>query len=358
MTAHSVTDAALTVGNRIGRHFSIVSMVPALFLVLWSAALLASGAWQGGPQLKQLGHEFGQPTVAKVAWVILASLITALFLHPLQFAMVQLMEGYWGHSRVARMFAVARIDRYRRKKLDLRQRAGAVRTQFQELVDAKLESASDPAELEAEPITDEDREDLLNSRRGDGFTPWLVAVDTLEYAADRYPDGSRVMPTRLGNALRREEDRAGQQYGLDAVTTAPHFTLVSEERHVRYLRDARQQLDTAVRLGVVSILATVETAACLFTDGWWLFIALATYALAYLAYRASVAAADEYTAAMRTLIDLNRFKFYESLHVALPANSAEERRNNAKLMELLEGEQRNVSYKHPSTTPPTPPGTP
>ncbi|MEU8639009.1 hypothetical protein AB0C38_43035 [Amycolatopsis sp. NPDC048633] len=365
MSSQSLADSAISVGSRIGRQFSIVSMLPALFLVLWSAALIASGAWQGGPQLKQLGHEFGQPTVAKVAWIILASLITGLFLHPLQFAMVQLLEGYWGHNRLARVLALIRIDHYRKKKLDLRKQAGSVDAQLRELVDARLVLDSDPATLEKEPITEEDREGLLDSRRGDDFTPWILAAETLGYAADRYPDASRIMPTRLGNTLRREEDRAGQQYGLDAVTTAPHFTLVAEERHLLYLRDTRQQLDTSVRLCVVSVLATAETVACLFTDRLWLLIALATHALTYLAYRASVAAADEYTAAVRTLIDLNRFKLYESLHVRLPVSTEDERRNNVKVIELLRGVPTNVSYKHPATgtpstgaAPPTPPRSP
>lgn len=116
---------------------------------------------------------------------------------------------------------------------------------------------------------------------------------------------------------------------------------------------------------MVSAVATVETIACLLTDGWWLFLGLATYALTYLAYRASVAAADEYTTALRTLIDLNRFKFYESLHVRKPPTSREERRINARLMNLLRGKFEDISYDHPAAgppppaaAPPTPPGNP
>ncbi|MEA5364708.1 hypothetical protein VA596_34615 [Amycolatopsis sp., V23-08] len=341
-------------------------MLPALSLVLWSAALIASGAWQGAPQLKQLGNEFGQPTVAKIAWILLASLVTGLFLHPLQFAMVQLLEGYWGHTRIARILALIRIDRYRRKQQDLEDRQESVRDQLEKLVDARIQlSSGDAKSVRDEPPSKEEREDLLDSARGADLAPWLLAIETLGFSAERYPAPSRIMPTRLGNALRREEDRAGRQYGLDAVLTAPHFGLIADERHLNYLRDSRQQLDTSVRLCIVSALATIETVACLLTDGWWLFAALATHALSYLAYRASVSAADEYTTALGTLIDLNRFKLYETLHIGLPISTNDERRNNARLMELLAGKHQTVSYKHPAAgtpstgaAPPTPPGTP
>ncbi|MGK3207428.1 hypothetical protein [Amycolatopsis sp. MEPSY49] len=359
MTAPSLAESAFAMGSRIGRYFGIVSMLPALFLVLWSAALIAAGAWTGGPQLKQLGSDFGQLTLAKVAWILLLSLVTGLFLHPLQFAMTQVLEGYWGHSKVARTLALVKIDRYRKKQRELENRRENVSSQLREIVDARLESMGEGSPNSWDPVTyEKKRRSLLNSRRANDLTAWVLALDALGYATERFPDPARLMPTRLGNALRREEDRAGRQYGLDAVVTAPHFALIADERHVQYLRDARQQLDTSVRLCVVSALATLETVACLVTDGWWLFIGLATYGLTYLAYRASVSAADEYTTALRTLIDLNRFKFYESLRIRHPRSSAEERSTNTRLMDLLRGKREDLSYQPPTAANPPPAATP
>jgi hypothetical protein len=365
VTTPSLTEGALAVGNRIGRYFGVVSMVPALFLVLWSAALIASGAWRGRPQLDSLGAAFGQPSVAKVAWILVLSLATGLFLHPLQFAMTQVLEGYWGHSRIGRILTGIRIDQYRERQRDLEHRRVTISDQLDELVDARLGLTWGKDEFESwdDATYKRNRRRLLSSERGDDLTPWLVAEEALGQATERYPDPTRLMPTRLGNALRKEEDRAGRQYGIDAVVTAPHFALLADDKHVVYLRDSRQQLDTSVRLCVVSAIATVETVACMLTDGWWLFLGLATYALTYLAYRASVAAADEYTTALRTLIDLNRFKFYESLHMRKPPNSREERRVNANLMDLLRGQAKDVRYDRPTAgppppAPPTPPGNP
>ncbi|MFF1606910.1 hypothetical protein ACFVYA_03945 [Amycolatopsis sp. NPDC058278] len=69
---------------------------------------------------------------------------------------------------------------------------------------------------------------------------------------------------------------------------------------------------------------------------------------------------------VRTVLDLNRFKFYENLHLEQPDDTDTERENNVKLMRLLAGDDEvNLSYEHPAAgtpsagdTPPTPPKTP
>ena len=41
MATLTPTNAVLSVGQSIGRYFSVVSMIPSLLLVLWSYALIA-----------------------------------------------------------------------------------------------------------------------------------------------------------------------------------------------------------------------------------------------------------------------------------------------------------------------------
>ncbi|GHG13014.1 hypothetical protein GCM10017567_33000 [Amycolatopsis bullii] len=362
MSAPSFAESTLNLGSRVGRYFGLVSMLPALFLVLWSAALAASGAWYGPPHPEWIGPRIGGWSLTGVAWILLASLATGLFLHPLQFAMTQVLEGYWGYSRAARVVLGARIRHHRARAL----RANDVATRLEARLEAGIEETVadirrvDPAFLAGQ--TDEQcRAVVLRSAHGNHLGGLLAAADAAAHATERYPDIDRIMPTRLGNALRREEDRAGKQYGLDAVLTAPHFTLVAPDKHVQYLRDTRQQMDTSVRLCVVSLLGCLEAVACLLTDGWWLLASLAPYTLAYLAYRAAVAAADEYTTAVKTVIDLNRFALYEGLNAERPHDTREERRTNAKLMDLLDGEQVHLRYRKPPAagdSPPTPPKTP
>jgi hypothetical protein len=354
MTAPSFAESTLTLGSRIGRYFGLVSMVPALFLMLWTVLLAVSGAWRGKPDPGLIGPWIGSWSLTGVAWLLLASLATALFLHPLQFAMTQVLEGYWGYSRPARMLLRLRIGHHRRR---LRRAASAAQDLRELLAEKVAEIASrPPGSLEAE---DPSEPEILESPAGDRLGGLVAAIEAAEHATGRYPDYfERVMPTRLGNALRAEEDRAGRQYGLDALVTAPHLSLVAADKHVQYLKDTRQQMDTSVRLCVVSLLGALEAAAALFSDGWWLLIALVPYALAYLAYRAAVAAADEYTTAMKTVIDLNRFTLYESLNVERPHDTREERRTNETLMQLLGGERVHLRYRKPAAAPPTPPGTP
>lgn len=359
MSATSFTGATLDVGSRVGRYFGLVSMVPALFLVLWSAALATSGAWQGPPHPEWIGPRLGSWSIAGVAWLLLASLATGLFLHPLQFAMTQVLEGYWGHSRVARVLLAARIRHHRRRLQATHKAVARLDDRLVDRIDEVIGQIrrSDPDRV-ARLSAEEQARVVLHSPEGNGLGGLLAAGEAAHHASERYPELDRIMPTRLGNALRREEDRAGGQYGIDAMLTAPHFALVAADKHVQYLKDTRQQMDTSVRLCVVSLLGSLEAAACLLTDGWWLLVALVPYALAYLAYRAAVAAADEYTTAVKTVIDLNRFSLYESLNVERPHDLREERHNNEKLMRVLEGEYVNLRYRKPAAAPPTPPGTP
>jgi hypothetical protein len=104
-------------------------------------------------------------------------------------------------------------------------------------------------------------------------------------ARRRFPDaGRRTMPTRLGNALRRYEDSAGRQYGLDFLLLAPHFNLVAVKEHREYVDDCRKGLDLGVRLCVLFVIATALSIVLLASDGAWLLLSLAPYFVSYLAY--------------------------------------------------------------------------
>jgi hypothetical protein len=340
MAGTSITDAALNVGGKIGRNFSVVSMVPSLFLVLWTYALVESGAWSGPPDFADLRRNVAAWGLPEVAWLLVAALILGLLLHPLQFATVQLLEGYWGGSRLALAAASLRIKHYRRKWQELHERwtnhDDTIKKAFRDSEIAKV----DPGVTELDYLDSEDADDLV---------PHVVARDVLEPLRDNFPTGRRIMPTRLGNTLRRFEDLAGSQYGIDVITTATHFGLIAPDRHQEYLDDARQQMDAAARLCSVAAIATVLTVAALFTDGLWLLIALAPYLFTYIAYRATIGAAEEYASAVSTLIDLNRFELYRQLGVAKPTSAREERETNAELMPLLRYEHTNPTYADEDT---------
>ncbi len=364
MTAPSFTNSTLTVGNRIGRYFSIVSMLPALFLVLWTYSLIASGAWwNAAPDLKSMTARTSHWSLAGVAWLIVATLLVALFLHPFQFAMTQLLEGYWGNSSVAIGAMKLRIVHYRKRQRQLIKQSDhhndVLQEQYDRLfaIDSKPQGAAreggDPDEWNEE-ARKRNENSLLNSKRGDQLIVHVVSKEAAKRRLERYPqERNRVMPTRLGNTLRRFEDAAGSQYGLDAILTAPHFSLIAQDEHTQYMRDSRQQMDTTISLCTVSFLATIIAVVFLLTDGMWLLVSLVPYALAYVAYRGAVAAADEYATAVTTMIDLNRFQFYESLRIDAPRDTKEERAANMQLMTLLGGEDRSVNVRYSRDVRPT-----
>ncbi|MBV8539343.1 MAG: hypothetical protein JO364_08685 [Pseudonocardiales bacterium] len=333
MTAPSFTNSTLTISDRIGRYFSIVSMLPALFLALWTYALLASGAWSNAPDLKSLTARTNHLSPAGVAWLMVATLLVALFLHPFSFAMTQLLEGYWGSSSVAIGAMKPRIIHHRKRQRQLQERSDqhydALRQRSNQLSEKKLmedkqegaaRDGDDPDEWNGEE-SERKLIGILDSKLGDQLMVHVVSHEAARRRLKRYPEENRVMPTRLGNALRRFEDAAGSQYGLNAILTAPHFSLIAPDRHTQYLRDSRQQMDTTISLCTVSFLATIIAVVFLLTDGLWLLVALVPYALAYVAYRGAVAAADEYATAVTTVIDLNRFQLYESLRIDAPRDT-------------------------------------
>jgi len=359
VSAPSVTDTALSIGNRIGRYFSLVSMLPALLLVLWAYILVASRAWSAPPSLMQTAHRLSHWSASAAGWTLIATLIVALFLHPLQFVTTQFLEGYWGTSAHARAAMTRRILHHRRRRARLDALEQSHQSSWQDAADELLlvrfeddQRQDSHASVEAHPDSWDEptrqlrRTELLDSSAGDGLVADVVTEDAARRSWARYPEGGRVMPTRLGNALRRFEDAAGSQYGLDAVSTAPHFSLVAPDRHVQYLRDSRQQMDTTIRLCTVSLLATALAVGFLLRDGLWLLAALLPYSLAYVAYRGAVASADEYGTAVTTVVDLDRFLLYQELHVNVPRDTAEERKSNAGLVRLLGGDYgANVRYR-------------
>lgn len=374
MTSPSPSAVPFDLAGRIGRYFSVVSVVPALFLTAWTVALATSDAWRTTPDLNLMVRRLTGINFAGAVWLVLITTIFALFLHPLQLGMTRILEGYWGSSWLSRILLRRGITHHRKRRTKLHRRYEKLTAAKDEILLAQLVARYEERQAAGKRHQGDPRlwgkEQLdhgltgrLSHDKAHAASGLHAASAAAEIAFERYPEASRIMPTRLGNALRSAEDAIGKQYGLDAILTAPHVALIAPGEHVSYLQDSRQQLDTAVRLCVVALIVTGETAGCLLTDGLWLLIAIAPYLLAVIAYRSAVAAADHYMAIVGTVLDLNRFKLYESLHVKMPMNTVEERWNNEKLMAVLARQRgSNIRYEHPAAgtgvTPATPPGTP
>jgi len=296
--------ADLTAGTKqtIGRYFSVVSMVPSLLFVVYVFLLIRSGAWRRPPNWGGAVDDLVHVGVGGAVVLIVLGTALGIAVHPLQFSIIQFLEGYWGSNAAARMARAVRIRRHRKR---------------------------------VSSLTCKEEEDA-EARR----------------LLEQYPeDPEDIMPTRLGNVLRRYETLAGRQYELNVLTVLPHVALAAQTEDVRYLDDQRTQLDLAVRMCFTAGFACIVSIALLWRDGTWPLIAIIPGSVAYIAYRGAVVSAQDYGVAMATLIDMNRFAFYERFHLPRPLNIIRERSANEQLMKLLEANSRHVyiHYEHPST---------
>ena len=262
--------------------------------------------------------------VGGIAFLALLSVGLGVIIHPIQFAVVQFFEGYWGITLIAQAIRARRIRHYQ--------------CLCQQLSSERLYTWKKLNYLRA--VGDKDpviRAQLLSRR------------DEAIRIGGNFPSAiNKVMPTRLGNVLRRAESLAGRQYGMDALQVVPQLLLIAPSNHVDYVNDQRTQLDLAVRMTLISAAASATAVVFLWPYRFWVLVAVIPYALAYLSYRGAVIAGGHYGSALDTLINLDRFALYEQLHLQLPATTAGERLTNAKMARLFRYAPGSIEYEHPA----------
>ena len=326
MPGSTITDISAGAAQTIGRYFSVISVVPSSLYVTFVYLLIASGSWAHPPDWRQAFSSIEHPGISGIAFIAFVSIGLGIIIHPIQFAIVQFLEGYWGVGRVALSFRAQRILRY------------------QEICET-LERRQDSAGK------------VLNDWKAAGVKTTArsrVRFNAQYFEAKRVRDTAfppffdQIMPTRLGNMLRRAEVQAGSQYGMNALQSVPHLLMIAPEKHVSYVNDQRTLLDLAVRMTFLSAAATITAVLFLWPYGLWTLVALFPYSITYLSYRGGIVAARHYGSAISLLINLNRFRLYEELHLPLPATTEDERDLNKSLNKLFAYDvDEDVRYKHP-----------
>jgi hypothetical protein len=327
-------DLTLGTGSSIGRYFGLVSAVPSVLFAAWVYLLFATGALGGEPSVSGAAQNVMAAPLRTAAVLGLLALGVGLVVHPLQFALVQLFEGYWGDSAAAKSLRAYRtavhLERLRRATLGREDWARHERTWRREGFDV------------AEALLQEDRQDSPEAKR---LLRIVVEANSAEELAERYPGNALyVMPTSLGNALRKYEMRSGRSINLPILTFASHIGLVADPAHTAYVQDQRNGLDLAVRMSAMSAVATALTVAAMWPHGVWLTLALVPYCAAWMSYRGAVTAAHTYGLAFSAWLDLNRFKLYEGLHLPIPGTSELERTQNSELNHLIQGSSYTAMY--------------
>jgi hypothetical protein len=322
----------------VGQYFTVVSFIPSTVLSSYLILLAKSGAWAGRVDF---AHAITTLDAKDAVALGFGSFTLALVLFPMQYRMAQWLEGYWGRSLIALRLAAASTRRHRRRFTDL----GNAARQY-------------PYFIRGVDDAGEELDALAAKSRLKAIGEYISASEALRLAT-YYPERiDDVMPTRLGNVLRRHEKTAGAVYGLDAMAVVHRLMLVADSKHVAYVQDQRTSLDLAVRTVITALLATVATVAFMWSDGWWLLLALAPYSLAFAAYLGAVRSAYDYGLSFTTLVDLNRFALYEAMHLPKPDTYGEEIAQNKTLAIMLSGRGRDTKrprstfrYEHPASPP-------
>ncbi|MGW0481038.1 hypothetical protein [Nonomuraea sp. NPDC003214] len=298
--------------TRIGRYFTVVSVIPSALFATYLYLLMRSGAWDGRLDWSKV---FDGLKLTDAALLTIFTVAGALAANPLQFMLVQFMEGYW-NGPLLRPLALSRTLHHRRRCLTIQDRMGASAWYLARLDDELKPSAPDTT---VEAL----RADALNAE--------------MRRLRAGYPDRpEEILPTRLGNMLRRHERRAGSMYGIDPLVALPRMAMTAQPEELTYLNNQRTQMELAVRTAVLGLLAAVVTVPFMWREGAWLLLALVPYGIAYASYRGAVALAAEYGTAIATLIDMNRFAFYDRLRLAHPEDIAQESARNEILMQVLQ----------------------
>jgi len=318
-----IADVGAGAAQAVGRYFSVISVIPSSLYIAFVYLLVASGSWTHPPDWGHAFTSLEHISIGGIGAFAFLSIGLGLVIHPIQFALVQFFEGYWGTGKAAQAIRARRILHYRRLYDSLAAKSTAASTEFERLGKARIDAPFRRAQLIS---VGEEATRALN------YLPMLR---------------DNIMPTRLGNMLRRYESQAGSQYRMSALQAVPHLLLIAPPNQVDYVNDQRSQLDLAVRMTFISIIASATAVFFLWPYGLWVLIAVIPYILAYLSYRGSVVAGFHYGAAFDTLINLNRFALYEQLHLPLPADTKAERLTNETMKGLFGYSPVVVKYKHP-----------
>jgi hypothetical protein len=145
----------------------------------------------------------------------------------------------------------------------------------------------------------------------------------------RYPvDDAQVVPTRLGNAIRRLEEYGFDRFRLDSQRLWYELTAVAGDQARKDLDQARTTVDFLVGLLYGHLLVAAAALAALGAASRpWALLAIAAVLVAAAGawYRVATVATDDWAAAVRALVNTGRKPLAEALGLRLPPTLAEER---------------------------------
>ncbi|HEU5470903.1 MAG TPA: hypothetical protein VFV67_09650 [Actinophytocola sp.] len=286
--------------GRIGTRFLFVTVLPQLLFCAYVGLLLAAGAPTRPPSLKAATHFLNTMTWREMVFVLLGVVAVAVALHPAQYPLIQLLEGYWAEVPLGPVLS----------RWALRRRV-AEHTRVRRLYNAPAAASAEERHLRW---------------WADTRMAWLPV------------DPNDLLPTTLGNTLRIGEIRAASRYGMDVGVVMPRLFAVMGPEVRDQLNGRRNQLDAAARMCALCLVATMVSVPLLLPQGTWLFLPLVTLGAAWLCYRAAIAAARAYCVQMATAVDLHHRDLWCALGLPVPPDLADERTRAEEICDFLSGE--------------------
>lgn len=146
----------------------------------------------------------------------------------------------------------------------------------------------------------------------------------------RFPvDDAQILPTRLGNAIRRFEAYGYDRFRLDTQILWNELTGTAPEPIRRQADLARASVDFFIALLAGHAVVISAAVAVMATTGDRLTPLTATAVtlgcLMPVWYRCAVTATDEWAAAVRALVNVGRGPLAQGLGLVLPATLSDER---------------------------------
>lgn len=296
--------------KELGPRFNVVSFLPTAFLALFLLVLVGLGPPSRDPSVENLAAPLRGLNVAQLAVTAVIVITAGLVVQPFQLSLVRILEGYgWASTRFGHVFHAIGVELQWRRQTRLKRLARA------------------PLPSYGPWLTSWERRRVGRRRLQQRYAVGSVRDELASYPVDE----EQLLPTRLGNALRASEMRAGQRYGLNTIDVWPRLLPYLSPRLNEVITDLRNQLDTSARFCAVLVLATVASTALLAVHGPWLLIPAVTGMSSWIAYRAAVRAAIAHGRQLYVAFDLHRFDLLRGLHLPLPRNSVAEVQVNQNL---------------------------
>ncbi|SCG34724.1 hypothetical protein [Micromonospora humi] len=320
----------------------IVGLLPNAILVAYVWVLLMIGAFTNTAPLvfPEALSNISFKTDAGGLLVFVLSVITlTVVIQPFQIRLVRMLEGYWhGRLGVFPSRLATGVHTWRRARL-------------RRAANSSVPNVND-VELARMPIAAQVRVQR-RARRIEARS------ERAETKLMSYPPGTEpVLPTMLGNTLRRNERVAGERYAMDTLRTWPRlYPLLSKKVADEFDSDS-DGVDASANLAVTFLVMAALGFVAFANDGWMRLVPAALLLLAVAAYRAAIAAAGGQGLAMSVAYDLHRFDLIEGLHLGLPSTTKNEAERNRQLSHFFmvsddtpdppsAADELNLSYVHP-----------